>query len=486
MILVFWEQIIDILFIWFLLMDIFLYINNLLWNYAALWILLFGGLYFSFCLRFVQITYFITALKSLINQKKSSHHISSIQALCTSLAQRVGTGNLAGVATALSAGGEGAIFWMWVSAILGSATSFVECSLAQIFKVNKKEGFFGGPAYYMHKGLNNKKIAVLFSFLLIISMGFVLNAVQSNTVTQGLAYALKINNLNNIAIVISIISGLIIFGGLKRIAKAAELVVPIMALIYLLLTIWVIINNFSLLPAVIIKIFNKAFSWQSLGGGVLGVSIKEAFRYGVARGLYSNEAGWGSAPNAAASALVNHPVEQGLLQMIAVYIDTLLICSCTAFMILLAPIDIHASSGIALTQQAASFHFGDMGNLFIAIAIILFGVTTILGNTFYGEVNIKFLSSQKEYIIIYRLIVIMIIFLGSLIEVPLIWQMADMISAIMTIINMICIILLGHLAQKALTHFADIKNRSSFSLSDIDLHLEDEELAFNQIKKNLP
>ena len=191
-------------------MDILLYINNILWNYAALWILLLGGVYFSINLRFVQIAYFLTALANLVKQKKSTHHISSFQALCTSLAQRVGTGNLAGVATALSAGGEGAIFWMWMSAILGSATSFVECTLAQIFKVRKSDGFYGGPAYYIHKGLNNKKLAIIFSFLLIISMGFVLNAVQSNTITQGLAYALKINSLHEIALIIALVSGIII------------------------------------------------------------------------------------------------------------------------------------------------------------------------------------------------------------------------------------------------------------------------------------
>lgn len=465
-------------------MDILLYINNILWNYAALWILLLGGVYFSINLRFVQIAYFLTALANLVKQKKSTHHISSFQALCTSLAQRVGTGNLAGVATALSAGGEGAIFWMWMSAILGSATSFVECTLAQIFKIRKSDGFYGGPAYYIHKGLNNKKLAIIFSFLLIISMGFVLNAVQSNTITQGLAYALKINSLHEIALIIALVSGIIIFGGLKKISKTAEFIVPIMSFIYLFLTIWVIFNHFEQLFFIIEKIFTKAFSWQSLGGGIAGVSIKEAFRYGIARGLYSNEAGWGSAPNAAATALVKHPVEQGLLQMIAVYIDTLLICSCTAFMILLAPIDIHSNSGIALTQQAASFHFGDMGNLFIAIAIILFGVTTILGNTFYGEVNIRFLTSKKSYIIFYRLLVIVVVFLGALMQVPLIWQMADTISAIMTIINMICILLLGHLVSKALKHFAKPQNRENFTLSDINIYIKDKELEFNQNKKN--
>ncbi len=470
-----------------MVLDYLIFINDFLWNNLVLWVLLLGGIFFSVYLGLVQIKQIGKALKLLLHNKKTSQkQLSSFQALCTSLAQRVGTGNLAGVATAISAGGEGAIFWMWVTALLGGATSFAECSLAQVFKVKAKDGsFYGGPAYYIHMGLKSKTLAVIFSLFLIISMGFVLNAVQSNTIAQGLKSSFSLNS-SHVGLVLAFFSGLVIFGGLKRISVVAQFLVPFMALFYLLLTAFVLVKYFTLLPDLFLRIINKAFGIESITGGVIGHGVKQAFRYGVARGLYSNEAGWGSAPNVAASAHVDHPAQQGFMQMIAVYIDTLVICSCTAVMILLAPnIDL-SETGIALTQQAAFIHFGNYGTIFIAIAVMLFGFTTILGNTFYGEINIGFLSTKKRYIFIYRLLVLLMVFGGTISQVPLVWVMADIMSACMTLINMTVIIILSNIALKTLKDFSfktKHHKKIDFCLQDIGLEITSYDLAFNKKSK---
>lgn len=456
-----------------MILELLTNINDFLWNNIVLWVLLLAGLFFTLHLRFVQLRFFkqsiIALLGSSSTQKK---HISSFQALCTSLAQRVGTGNLAGVATAITYGGQGAVFWMWLTALLGASTSFAECTLAQVYKVQRKDGtFYGGPAYYIHAGLGSKTIATIFSVFMIIAFGFVFNGVQSNTIAQGLFGAFALDPLT-CGLILAAFTGIIIFGGQKRIAQIASKLVPFMALFYLSLTLIVMVNYYYKIPTLILNIIHDAFSSKALIGGIVGHSIKDAFRYGVARGLFSNEAGWGSAPNAAASAIVDHPVQQGMVQMLAVYIDTLLICTSTAMLILLAP-DINLDiSGIALTQNAALIHFGPFGHFFIAIAIVLFGFTTILGNTFYGEANIQFINNKKPYIIIYRLIVLSVVIVGALAEVPLIWQLADLMSAFMTIINLSSIVLMAGIIKKTANHFAErflIDHNEKFSLSVIDI-----------------
>ncbi len=456
-----------------MLLEFLVTINDFLWNTIVLWILLLVGLFFTFHLRFVQLRYFKQSLIALLGTKDpDSKNISSFQALCTSLAQRVGTGNLAGVATAITYGGQGAVFWMWMTAILGASTSFAECTLAQVFKVKNKDGtFYGGPAYYIHAGLKSKLIATIFSIFIIVAMGFVLNGVQSNTIAQGLLSAFSIDPLIS-GLALAFFSALIIFGGKKRIALIASKLVPVMALFYLSLTFIVIIMHLSEIPTLLANIFRDAFSSHSLIGGFMGHSVKDAFRYGVARGLYSNEAGWGSAPNAAASAVVDHPAQQGMVQMLAVYIDTLLICTSTAILILLAPdVDLRLT-GIALTGQAANIHFGPFGHFFIAIAIVLFGFTTILGNTFYGEANIQFLSKKSFPIVCYRIIVLAMVVWGALAQVPLIWQMADLMSACMTIINLSSIVLMAAIVKKTANHFSEqflLKNEQKFTLQAVNI-----------------
>ncbi|MCA9507840.1 MAG: sodium:alanine symporter family protein [Myxococcales bacterium] len=456
-----------------MILDLITNMNDFLWNKIVLWFLLLAGLFFTLYLRFVQVRFLKQSIVALLGSNKTGiKQISSFQALCTSLAQRVGTGNLAGVATAITYGGQGAIFWMWITAILGASTSFAECTLAQVFKVKRKDGsFYGGPAYYIHIGLGSKTIAAIFSVFMIVAFGFVFNGVQSNTIAQGLLSAFSLNPLI-CGILLALGASVIIFGGQQKIAQIAAKLVPFMALFYLSLTLIVMLSHYHEIPLLIGNIIDDAFSSEALVGGLVGHSIKDAFRYGVARGLFSNEAGWGSAPNAAASAAVDHPVQQGIVQMLAVYIDTLFICTSTAFLILLAPgIDMNAS-GIVLTQNAALIHFGTFGHFFIAIAIIFFGFTTILGNTFYGESNIRFMSNKKIYITLYRISVLLVVIFGALAQVPLIWQMADFISAFMAIINLSSIILLAGIIKKTAQHFAEqfLINNDNFSLSVIDIH----------------
>lgn len=447
-------------------------VNGFLWNNIVLWLLLLSGLFFTIYLRFIQARFFTQSIKALFQSNRTNKkQISSFQALCTSLAQRVGTGNLAGVATALTYGGEGAIFWMWMTAILGSSTAYAESTLAQIFKLKKADGsFFGGPAYYIHAGLKSKLLAMIFSLSLVIAIGFVFNSVQSNTIAQGLAIGFNIPPLA-CGIGLSLLTALIIFGGKQRIAKVAEILVPFMALFYLAMTLYVVLLHYAEVPALLQRIIKAAFSSEAALGGVIGHSMKEAFRYGVARGLFSNEAGFGSAPNAAASANVDHPSQQGLVQMFAVYIDTLLICTSTAMLILLAGDLDKSLTGIALTQAAAAFHFGALGRYFIGIAIILFGFTTILGNTFYGEANIQFLSTRTSAIHAFRISVMAVVVIGSILEVPLVWEMADLMSATMIMINLTSVVMMAAIVKRTTNHFGRFTHDpiAQFSFSEIGL-----------------
>lgn len=473
----------------FMLLEILTGANNFIWNHVVLWFLLLAGVFFTFHLRFVQIRFFLQSIKALLSSKtKDKKQISSFQALCTSLAQRVGTGNLAGVASAITYGGEGAIFWMWITAILGSSTAFAESTLAQVFKIRKRDGtFYGGPAYYIHAGLRSKPLAIAFSLSLIIAMGFVFNSVQSNTIAHGLSAGFGISPWIT-GVSLALLSALIIFGGKKRISKVAEIIVPIMALSYLAMTFYVLLTHLFEVPDLLNRIFNDAFNAKAAIGGIAGHTIKEAIRHGVARGLFSNEAGWGSAPNAAASADVGHPVQQGLVQMLAVYIDTLLICTSTAVLIMLARDMDPSITGIALTQAAAVFHFGPIGKIFVGIAIMLFGFTTILGNTFYGEANVQFIINRPIAINVYRLLILGMVVAGSLLEVPLVWQMADFMSAIMTVINLSSIILMATIIKKTTNHFSAkycTKEPVSFSFSQIGLiHVSDYNFAYDDQSNN--
>lgn len=447
--------------------------NDFIWTYILIAMLLLLGLYFSIKTKFVQFRYIGEMFRLLgdgIGGKKKKGSISSFQAFCISTASRVGTGNLAGIAIAISVGGPGAIFWMWLIALLGSASSFIESTLAQIFKEKNADGSFkGGPAYYMEKGLKKKWMGVLFSVLITISFGLIFNAVQANTITASFNEAFNINQ-TVIALVLSVLTIFVIFGGVQRIAKVSEVLVPVMAVLYILVALFVIIINIKEMPATIALIFKSAFGFEQFAGGTLGGIIL----VGIKRGLFSNEAGMGSAPNAAATATVSHPVKQGLIQTLGVFTDTIIICSCTAFIILLSGVDYASGSmeGIQLTQRALSSQIGPFGNTFIAICILLFAFSSIIGNYYYGESNIEFLTSNKKYLFVYRILVVFMIFTGSLAKVSLVWTLADVFMGFMAIVNLIAIFLLSKFAFKALKNYTDQKKAGikdpTFKKSDIE------------------
>ena len=379
--------------------------------------------------------------------------VSSFQAFCISTASRVGTGNIAGIALAVVAGGPGSIFWMWLIALIGSASSFVESTLAQIFKVKDGNTFRGGPAYYMEKGLNKKWMGITFSILITICFGFVFNAVQANTVAGAFSNAFGINKLA-MGIVLAILTGLVIFGGVQRIAKVSEIIVPVLAGLYILVAIFIVVTNIGQLPGILKMIFESAFDFRSVSMGTMGAIMLT----GIKRGLFSNEAGMGSAPNAAATADVTHPVKQGLIQTLGVFTDTIVICSCTAFIILLYPeYQSTGLNGIELTQAALTSHIGSIGSIFIAICIFLFAFSSIVGNYYYGQSNIEFMSENKTILNIFRAGVVVMVLFGSLTQMNIVWNLADVFMGLMAIINLIAIVLLGKYAFMALDDYTNQK-----------------------------
>lgn len=440
-----------------LLNNIILQINDFLWTYILIALLLILGIYFSFKTKFVQFRYIKEMFRLLgdgISSKKDGS-VSSFQAFCISTASRVGTGNLAGIAIAISIGGPGAIFWMWLIAFIGSASSFVESTLAQIYKQKNDDGSFrGGPSYYIEKGLNKKWMGILFSILITITFGLIFNSVQSNTITLAFNNAFGTGRLI-VGIVLTLITMFAIFGGVHRIAKISEVLVPIMALAYIAVAIFTLIINITEIPSVIKLIFENAFGIKEFAGGTLGATML----MGIKRGLFSNEAGMGSSPNAAATADVTHPVKQGLIQTLGVFTDTILICSCTAFIILLSGIDFTDTSisGIQITQKALSAQVGSWGNYFIAICILLFAFSSIVGNYYYGESNIEFLTEKKSYLFVYRIFVVFMVFFGSIAEVEVVWNLADVFMGLMAIINLVAITLLSKQAFLALQDYSEQK-----------------------------
>ncbi|WP_219495173.1 alanine/glycine:cation symporter family protein [Proteus terrae] len=429
--------------------------NNILWGYVLIYLLLGVGIYFTIRTGFIQIRHFSHMFSILKNSHKSDKSgISSFQALCTSLAARVGTGNLTGVAIALTAGGPGAIFWMWVVALIGMATSLIESTLAQLYKTKDDDGNYrGGPAYYMTKGLKMRWMGVLFAIFLIIAFGLVFNAVQANSIAQATASAFNFDPLY-VGIFLVLTSGFIIFGGLRWIARVAELVVPIMAMAYLLLAFWVVADHIERLPEVFILIFKSAFGLQEAAAGAIAYGISQAMTQGIQRGLFSNEAGMGSAPNAAASATPYppHPVSQGYIQMLGVFMDTLVICSATAVIILSSGVlDSYPEgiNGIQLTQLALSSSVGGWGSTFIAIAIFFFAFTSIIANYAYAESNMIFLGrNHTTGLFLLRSAALAMVMFGALADMPLVWKMADLSMGLMAMTNLIAIILLSGVALK--------------------------------------
>lgn len=427
--------------------------NDFLWGYILIILLIGAGLLFSFKTKFVQFRYIKEMFRLLGDgigkSNKEKGGVSSFQAFCISTASRVGTGNIAGVAIAVAVGGPGAVFWMWLIALIGSASSFVESTLAQIYKTKDKDSFRGGPAYYMEKGLGKRWLGIIFSILITICFGFVFNAVQANTVSVAFNSAFGLSR-GAIGIILAIVTALVIFGGIHRVAKVSEIIVPILAVIYILIAIIVLILNITEIPSVFKLIFESAFGIKQLTAGGLGAAVMQ----GIKRGLFSNEAGMGSAPNAAATADVTHPVKQGLIQTLGVFTDTLLICSCTAFIILLSGQYADSSlTGIELTQKALVSQIGPFGAYFIAICILLFAFSSIVGNFYYGQTNIEFIHTNKVLLNIYRILVIGMVLFGSIAKVDLVWNLADLFMGLMAILNIITILFLGKYSFLALKDY---------------------------------
>ncbi|MFK4460775.1 alanine/glycine:cation symporter family protein [Bacillus safensis] len=423
--------------------------NDFIWTYIVIALLLGVGVYFTYRTRFLQVRMIKEMLRVLKEGRKEKEGISPFQAFAISMAARVGTGNITGIAIAIAIGGPGAIFWMWIVAIIGSASSFVESTLAQVYKVKDKTGFRGGPAYYMEKGLNKRWMGILFAILITISFGIVFNAVQSNTITVAFKNSFGLDRLT-VGIVMAVIFAAIIFKGIQAIAKASEYIVVVLAVAYIGIAFFVIVTNITELPGVISTIVKHAFGFEQFAGGTLGGALLQ----GIKRGLFSNEAGMGSAPNAAATAVTSHPVKQGLIQAFGVLTDTLIICTSTAFLVLFS--DAYKTTnlqGIELTQASLSQHIGPWASGFLAIMIFLFAFSTLIGNYYYGETNIEFLGANKMWLNVYRVAVIGMVLFGSIAKVDLVWGLADIFMGLMVIVNLIAITMLSKVAFAALKDY---------------------------------
>lgn len=427
-------------------------INDILWTYILIALLLGCAVWFTLKTRFVQFR-MIREMVRLLGDSggkgdKSEKHISSFQAFAISIASRVGTGNLAGVATAIAVGGPGAIFWMWVIALFGAASSFVESTLAQLYKIKGKDSFIGGPAYYMRQGLKQPWMGTMFAVLITITFGFAFNSVQSNTLCAAFEGAFGFDH-TIVGSIITVATLIIIFGGVQRIAKVSSIIVPVMALGYIALALIIVLLNIKQLPGVIELIISHAFGWQQALGGGVGVALMQ----GIKRGLFSNEAGMGSAPNVAATAHVSHPVKQGLIQTLGVFTDTLIICTCTAFIILFsgAPLD-GSTNGVQLTQHAPTNEIGPSGGIFVAVALFFFAFSSILGN-YYGEANVRYLTRRKWVLNIYRVLVGGMAMFGALATLDLAWSLADITMGLMALCNLIAISLLGKYAFRLLDDY---------------------------------
>ena len=420
-------------------------LNDLIWSKPMLFLILGAGIFFTIATRAVQFRKIKDMFHIMIDGKKSETGVSSVQAFMISAAGRVGTGNIAGVATAITFGGPGAIFWMWVVALIGGATSFVECTLAQIYKVRSTDGseFRGGPSYYMSKGLGWRWLAVVFSAVALFATTFCLHLPNISTLVDSVESAYHVPRFATTLIVAAAFAA-IVFGGVKRIGAWAEKMVPLMSLIYVAACLIIIVLHISQLPAAIVLVFKCAFNLEAGFGSVAGLAVM----WGIKRGLYSNEAGMGSAPNAAATADVSHPAKQGLVQMLSVFIDTLLICSATAFMCLCSGVvPTPEAAGAAYVQASVQQSLGNFGPIFIAVSMCLFAFTTLIGNYYYCEGCLKYILKRdpsKAGMTVFRVLASLIVFVGATVSAGLAWDTADMLQATMVIINVPVILILGN------------------------------------------
>ena len=440
-------------------------VNNVLWSYILIATLIACGLWFTYKTKFVQFGMIRHMFKLLVetsgdkikssNNLRKERKISSFEAFAVSIAGRVGTGNLAGVATAIVIGGPGAVFWMWLIALIGSASAFVESTLAQMYKIKGKDSFIGGPAYYIEIGLKKRWLSIAFAIFTIMTFGFAFNSVQSNTLSAAFNNAFGIDTAI-IGGIITLLTAVVIFGGIQSIAKVSSIIVPIMAVGYITIATIIIILNITELPKVIEIIISSAFGMEQAIGGGIGAAIMQ----GIRRGLFSNEAGMGSAPHAAATAHTSHPVKQGLIQALSVFTDTLLICTCTAFIILFsgAPLD-GSVNGVQLTQFALNNEIGSIGTYLIAIILVFFVFSSILGNYYYGEANVTYLirgcreNTKKGIMFTYRTLVALTVMAGAIMSLELAWNISDITMGLMALCNMAGILMLGKYAFRLLADY---------------------------------
>ena len=456
-------------------------ISGWLYGYILIALLIGAGLYFSVRTGFVQLRLLGESIRVIKEPRKDRDAISSFQALMVSTASRVGTGNIVGVTGAIIAGGPGAVFWMWIIALVGGASAFVESTLAQIYKKRGENGSYGGPAYYIKQALHSPALGGAFAVALILTYMGGFNALASYNMTDFVkVYFPGENATLVIGAVIAILAALVILGGGKRISKVTQVVVPFMAMLYIGVALVVVILNIENLPVMFQLIFSEAFNPQSAFGGLMGAAMMN----GIKRGLYSNEAGIGSAPNAAASADVSHPVKQGLVQMLSVFLDTLVICTATAFMILCTNLDaslyIDAAGNTmnaAYIQDSLVANFGAFGSFFITAALALFAYTTLIGNYFYAEMNISYLyknaQNNKTFMFCYRLLAVVIIFIGAQFSAGLAWDLADVLMGFMALINVPVCLILGGTAFRALDDYIKQRKKGKdpvFKAADIGIH----------------
>ena len=432
-------------------------INNLTWGWALIPILVVFGVFLTIMSGFVQIEFFGRMFRVLSgrNQNSDPNAISAREALLVSVGGRVGGGNIAGVAVAITLGGPGAVFWMWAIALAGMATSLIECTLAQLYKKSQGDGTFrGGPADYIRSGLGARYnwLAIVYAICLLASFGLGFNAFQGNTMAGAVQEAFGIERMIT-GVAITIVAGLVIFGGIKRISKAADIVVPFMALLYIATALVIIAINIADVPAALVQIVRSAFGLEEAVAGGMGAAIAQ----GLKRGLFSNEAGLGSAPNVAATALVRHPVSQGITQSLSVFIDTIVICTCTALVILLGDVYVAGAAGVdgvALTQQSLASHLGDWSKSILAVAIILFAFSSIIYNYYLGENALAVMTKSKVAIIGLRAVILGIIFLGAVApDATSVFFFADPMMGLLAVVNLVVIMMLFPVAMRVVDDF---------------------------------
>lgn len=439
--------------------DILTKLNDVMYSYVLIIMLVGTGIYFTIRTKGVQFRLLKDGIKSMLEKTDTDENgnkkVSSFQALMISTASRVGTGNIAGIATAIAAGGPGAVFWMWVMALIGGASAFIESTLAQIYKVKQDGQFRGGPSYYMERALGKRWMGILFSILLIICFAYGFNGLQAYNMSSALEY--YVDDYSNtiwpmvVGIILAVATAFVIWGGVHRIGFISSVIVPVMASVYILIGFATMLMNITELPRVFGVIFENAFDVNAIAGGFAGSAVV----IGIKRGLFSNEAGMGSAPNASASADVDHPVKQGLVQIISVFIDTLLICSSTAMMLLVSDVEGVSGTldGIPYVQAAISSNVGQWGIHFITFSIFAFAFSSLIGNYYYAESNIMFIKDSKILLNVFRVTCVVAIFLGAQADFSLVWNLADVTMGFMAIVNIIAIFLLGKVAIKVLKDY---------------------------------